>query len=137
MKIGLAWYNNYYKEEWPFFIMKIDYEMRLSENPFCKIRNGEQVVEGRLFDLKRRKFEVGNLIRFYLRPKEEEFFDVRIVELRKYDSFREMFLDLGFRVFGREVDCEVDDFVLAYRKYYSEEKEREFGVLGIELEVIE
>jgi len=116
--------------------MKIDYEMRLNENPFCKIRSGEQVFEGRLFDLKRRRVVVGNVIRFYLLSEEQKFFDVRVVELRKYDSFREMFLDLGPGVFGREDCCGVDDFVLAYRKYYSEEREVEFGVLGIGLEVI-
>jgi len=111
--------------------------MRLNENPFRGIKSGEQVFEGRLNDLKRRKLEVGNIIRFYLRPKDEEFFDAKIVDLRKHDSFREMFLDLGGDVFGFEVGCNVENFVRCYRKYYSTEDEREFGVLGIGLEVID
>jgi len=116
--------------------MKIDYEMRLHENPFYKIKSGKQKIEGRLFDLKRQKFKVGNVIRVYLRPEEKEFFDIRIVELKRYGSFRDMFLDLGPIVFWREEDCRVEDFILAYRKYYSEEAERELGVLGIRVEVL-
>ncbi|MFH0808106.1 MAG: ASCH domain-containing protein [archaeon] len=116
--------------------MKVDFEMRLNENPFFKIRNGEQIFEGRLNDSKRRRLEVGKFIRFYLRPKEKEFFDVRVVELRKYNSFKEMFEDLGAGVFGCDEDYLVEDFVLAYRKYYSEEMEKKFGVLGIRVEVV-
>jgi ASC-1-like (ASCH) protein len=116
--------------------MKIDFEMRLNENPFCKVRSGEQKFEGRLNDLKRQKFRVGDVARFYLSSDEMDFFDTKIVELRKYNSFGEMFLDLGGEVFGCDESYKVEDFILAYRKYYSEEKEREFGVLGIGVEVL-
>lgn len=116
--------------------MEVDYEMRLDRNPFFKIKSGEQIFEGRLFDDKRRLFETGKCIRFFLRPKEKEFFDVRIFELKKYNSFREMFFDLGGGVFGRLEDYGVEDFVASYRKHYSEKKEKEFGVLGIRMEVL-
>ena len=115
--------------------MKIDFEMSLFDGGFYGIKSGKQTVEGRVFDLKRQSVEVDNIIRFYHLPERKEFFDVLVVEVLKYDSFREMFEALGGGVFGCDDDCLVEDFVGAYRKYYSEEKEKEFGVLGIRIEV--
>ena len=116
--------------------MEFDYEMRLHGLPFNNILNGKQKIEGRLNDEKRKGLKEGNIIRFYKRPDFNEFFDAKITELKKYDSFENMFRDLGPEIFGCDSGYTLDDFVKAYRKYYSESDEKKFGVLGIGLKVL-
>lgn len=116
--------------------MEFDYEMRLNSGAFFAIEDKVKTFEGRLNDSKRQEIKVGEVIRFYLRPEKKHFFDARVSELKRYDFFSEMYLDLGAEVFGFDESCSLEDFVSAYRSYYSLEDEREFGVLGIGLEVL-
>ena len=127
--------NNYYKEWMLVFCMKIDWEMHLNERNFFKIKRGEKIFEARLFDEKRSMIKVGDVIRFHLRDA-GDFFDAGVVGLNKYDSFAEMFFDLGPEVFGCSNDYCEENFVFNCRKFYSEEDEKRFGVLGIRLEVL-
>jgi ASC-1-like (ASCH) protein len=116
--------------------MKINCEMRLNDAPFDKTKSGEKVVEGRLFDEKRRLLKVGDVIRFYRRFGRNEFVDVRVVGLLRYDSFSDMFLDLGAEIFGCVPGYAVENLVRAYRKYYSEEEDKRLGALGIKFELV-
>ncbi len=114
----------------------INHEMGLFDSGFFGIKSGKQTVEGRLNDLKRSGVQEGDVVRFYRLPEKNEFVDVKVVEILKYDSFRDMFMGLGSDVFGCEDDYLLRDFVRDYREYYPEEKEKELGVLGIRLEVL-
>lgn len=110
--------------------------MRLHDGPFDNVRTGRQKVEGRLLDEKRKSIERGNIIRFVRRSNERDFFDAKVIGLNCYESFANMFLDLGPEVFGCDSNYTLDNFVLAYRKYYSAEDEKKYGVVAIKLEVV-
>ena len=116
--------------------MRIDCEMRLRDFPFDRIESGEKIVEIRLFDVKRQKLKVGDVVRFLKRSNVKDFVDTRIVGLFRFDSFGELFGEFGGDRYCKDVEYDVEDFVRGCRKYYSKEKELEFGVLAIKIEVI-
>ena len=60
---------------------------------------------------------------------------LRVVKVTKYKSFREMIEANGLENVLPGV-LTVDDGEEVYRKWYSKKLEDEFGVVGIEIEVI-
>ena len=116
--------------------MGTDCGMWLRDSFFYKTESGEKIVEVRLFDVKRQKLKVGNVIRFLKMSDAKDFVDTRIVGLFRFDSFGELFGKFGGNYYGKDVEYDVEDFIRGCRKYYSKEKELEFGVLAIKIEVI-
>jgi ASC-1-like (ASCH) protein len=116
--------------------MDYNHDMRLGDDAFNAIRFGDKVFESRLFDNKRSKFKVGDVVRCFLRTSENIFVDIKIIELKRYASFGEMFSELGADVFGFNDIDDPDSFVFYHRKYYTEKKEKKFGVLAIKMEVV-
>lgn len=104
--------------------------MNLYPEPFELIKAGSKKVEMRLFDEKRRKLSVGDLIVFANTKTKEELI-AEIVELKQFDSFGSLYMnykktDIGYK------DDEVanpDDML----SYYSIEDIRKYGVVGIEI----
>lgn len=106
-------------------------EMRLLPEFFSLIERGEKTVEARLYDEKRRPIAVGDELVF--RCGEKSLTAVAVA-LHRADSFEELFAreDL-LRAAGRYT--ERAEAVAVMRKFYSEEEERKYGVVGIELKV--
>ncbi|MBQ0125736.1 MAG: hypothetical protein KBS59_05360, partial [Clostridiales bacterium] len=60
----------------------------------------------------------------------------KAVDLYRANSFMELFGMASPRDFGCESDCGEEDFVRGMREYYTEDKEKEYGVLGIKIKLI-
>jgi ASC-1-like (ASCH) protein len=116
--------------------MNFEHKMRLNDVPFYGIKSGKQTIEGRLLDNKRSLIKIGDIIRFQRRIFNEDFFDAKVIDISKYSSFKKMFLELGPKPFDISSKSSVEDFVSAYRKFYSEKEENNLGVVGIHIEVL-
>lgn len=106
--------------------------MNLNSEPFELIKNGSKTIELRLNDEKRRLLNVGDEILFTNRDTNEKLL-TDIIELHKYDSFKSLYknfdkISLGYR------EDEISD-PSDMNKYYSEEDEEKYGVVGIELKL--
>ena len=108
--------------------------MHLSAEPFTWIKEGKKVVEVRLYDEKRRKVELGDVIIFKKLNSKEEI-KVRVKGLLRFQSFRDLFLFVPKEYLANEY-LSLSEQIERMRKYYSEEKERKYGVLAIWFEVI-
>ena len=64
----------------------IVHELRLHDEPFNKIKSGSKTIEMRLYDEKRQKIKVGDTIRFLKEPELEESFEVKVVDLLRYNK---------------------------------------------------
>lgn len=100
---------------------------------FEKIRLGMKTVEARLYDPKRREIEVGDIVICRKRGDSYECLRVEVTELIVKPSFAELLdtvhhHDFGFP--GKEYG------MVAVRQYYSEEDEREHGVVGIRIRLL-
>ena len=106
------------------------HKMKLNESPFERIKNGTKTIEFRLFDEKRQKIKVGDQIEFSKLPDLQEKLLVDVLEIYRDDTFENLFRKL----FNDEK--EIERRVESIRQYYSQEKEKEYGVIGIKIDVI-
>ena len=99
------------------------FDMKLDHDSFNEIAEGRKSLEFRLNDEKRQKIRVGDLIFFHRADNEYDVLKCKVKALYHADSFKKLFEELC-------VDKNHEDM----RKYYSTDKEKEYGVLGIEIE---
>lgn len=109
--------------------------MKLQEKPFELIRCGRKIYELRLYDEKRRQIKAGDSIEFTCESSGEKL-TVRVVGLLRFCSFDELYKSLPL------ADCGYADSEIPQaspkdmEKYYSPEKQAEYGVLAIRIERI-
>ena len=144
--------NNYYEKFGAIFVKKISdeekiykfelqrkemsknmlHKMKLNQEPFEKIKNGTKTVEFRLYDEKRRTVQIGDEIEFSKLPELQEKLLVKVIDLYKEESFAKLFK----KVFAGGDENEVRKKAESMYKFYTPETEKEYGVVGIKIEVI-
>ena len=105
--------------------------MHLHKNPFEKISSNTQKIESRVYDPKRRKVRVGDIICFLSREDEKVFFERKVVGLLIFDCFENLFSLFAPEYFG---GYSISD-LLQVRKYFSEVEEKKYGVVGMVLNI--
>lgn len=108
------------------------HEMNLNHLPFTKIKSGEKTVELRLYDEKRRKISVGDSIIFTDATDGEKIVK-QVIALHIYASFELLYGELPLDKCGYGAQEAPTASHLDMRAYYTEEQEKKFGVVGIEL----
>lgn len=105
------------------------HKMKLKESPFERIKNGTKTVEFRLYDEKRRKIKIGDKIEFSKLPDLQEKITVEVLDLYHEKSFKELFKKL----FSDKK--EIEEKTERMYEFYSQEKQDEYGVLGIRIKI--
>ena len=99
------------------------HQMKLNNKPFNMIKNGRKNIELRLYDEKRRKLNIGDEI-IFRNLKDGETISVTILALHKYESFAELYIGYEDNEFANPEDM---------NEYYTPEKQKQYGVVGIEI----
>lgn len=105
------------------------YQMKLNKSPFERIKNGTKTIEFRLYDEKRQQIKIGDKIEFSKLPDLQEKLLVDVVDLHREDTFENLFKKLY------SDEEEIKRKTKAMYEYYSPEKEKEYGVLGIKVKI--
>lgn len=109
--------------------------MKLQESPFRKIQKGLKTIELRLNDEKRHKVQVDDQIEFTNLEDRREKLLTRVLALHRFDSFAEMFATLPAEAMGysegqtpkaEDMEC-----------YYAKEEQELYGVIGIEIALVD
>lgn len=108
------------------------HEMSLRPGPFAKIADGSKHYELRLLDEKRRLIAVGDTITFTC-TADERCVTVRVVSLRSFASFADLYAALPLTECGYTPDNVASADPRDMEKYYPPEKQAQFGVLAIEV----
>ena len=103
--------------------------MKLKESPFERIKNGTKTIEFRLYDEKRKQIKIGDKIEFSKLPDLEEKLTVKVLDLYREETFYKLFKKL----FTDEE--EIERKTKAMYDFYSQEKQDEYGVLGIKIKI--
>ena len=111
------------------------HNMKLQPKYYDFIINGTKRIEIRLNDEKRRLIKVGDIIEFKKEPELNESFKVKVTDLIKYNSFKEMFNDFDTSLLASK-DTTKEELLNTLEKFYPEEKQREYGVLCIKFELL-
>lgn len=105
------------------------HKMKLNESPFERIKNGTKTIEFRLYDEKRQQIKVGDKIEFSKLPDLQEKLLVEVIELYRGNTFENLFKKLNID------EDEIKRKTKSMKQYYSHEKEKEYGVLGIKIKI--
>lgn len=106
--------------------------MGLSKVPFEKVERGEKVIESRLYDEKRQQINVGDSLIFMCDNNSERSIKAKVKDLYKYKTFEELFSAFPPELFG---GLSKEALIEEIRSFYSVEKEQQYGVVGIRIEI--
>lgn len=109
------------------------HKMRLHNSPFELIKNGTKTIEMRLNDEKRQLISIGDTIEFENRITKEIIL-TEVTDLHKYNNFEELYpnfnkISLGYK--KDEIASPKD-----MEQYYTKEEQNKYGVIGIEVKLL-
>ena len=107
--------------------------IHLDDKYFTLIKNCTKTIELRLYDEKRRKLNIGDIIDFENR-KTLEHIKVKIVELHLFSNFEELYKHLDKSSMGY-MENEKASY-LDMEQFYSREEQKKYGVVGIEFKLL-
>ena len=113
----------------------MEHHMGLYDKPFHSMKLGRKTVEVRLNDEKRRKLKIGDTIVFTRVPNNNETLTAEILELRHYQTFKEMYESIPAKEFDTEGDS-IDEMVEQTYDIYTFEQEQKWGTLAITVKMI-
>ena len=113
------------------------HNMSLNPQPFEKIRCGKKTIELRLLDEKRRLICPGDKICFTNAESGEEKLVVKVLALHKFRSFAELYSTLPLEKCGYSQEEVAAADPRDMDLYYSAEKQEKYGVVGIEIEIVD
>lgn len=112
------------------------YQMKLQPEPFEKIASGQKTIELRLNDEKRRKLCINDVIEFRNVQDESRTIRTRITALHHFPSFDALYAALPLEKCGYEPDEIAHASARDMDRYYPQEEQHHWGVLGIELQLL-
>lgn len=115
---------------------KMIHEMSLEEEPFEKIKKGEQTIEVRVYDEKRKRVKVGDTIVFSKRPDRKLKFSALVTGLSIFASFRGLFEAFEPSKFGFSGSMTPEEKIVRMRRFYSQQEEKANGVVGIHIKAL-
>lgn len=107
--------------------------MNLNPQPFAMIADGQKTYELRLDDEKRRQIRVGDEIVFTNTAAPERTLRVRVVALHRFADFAALYAALPLDQCGYRAEELATASPSDMEAYYTPEKQRQYGVLGIEI----
>ena len=105
------------------------HEMKLQSTYYDFIKYGTKRIELRLFDEKRSLLKISDKIKFL-----KEIFEAKVIGLLRYDSFSNLFKDFDISILA-DKSMTKDELLDVLQEFYTEEKQKEYGVLGIRIEI--
>ena len=109
------------------------HEMNLQPKYYDFIKDGTKRIELRLYDKKRQKIKLGDEIEFS--KSETEKFKAKVAGLIRYQSFEDLFKDFPIEILADKTVTK-DELLNALSKFYTKEKQQEFGIVGIRIKII-
>lgn len=107
--------------------------MNLQPKYFDFIKDGTKRIELRLYDEKRQSIQLGDIIEFA--KSENEKFKAEVIGLLRYNSFADLFEDFDISILA-DASMTKQELLEVLGEFYSEEKQAEFGVIGIRIKLI-
>ena len=107
--------------------------MNLQPKYYDFIKDGTERIELRLYDEKRQSIQIGDIIEFA--KSDDEKFKTEVVGLLRYKSFADLFEDFDISILA-DISMTKQELLEVLGKFYSEEKQAEFGVIGIRIKLI-
>ena len=112
------------------------HHMNLNPQPFSLIASGHKTIELRLLDEKRQLISVGDTLIFTNSQDGNSTLSCTVKKLHIFDSFSELYDSLPLDKCGYSPDELFDASPADMEEYYPIEKQKLYGVVGIEIELV-
>lgn len=109
------------------------FEMHLTHSAFKAMQEGNKNIEIRLYDEKRRELKKDDIISF-LDIITENVINTRVISINIFSSFKILYERYPKKSLGY-AESETADYSDMF-EYYSENDEKKYGVVAIEIEVM-
>lgn len=109
--------------------------MNLSPEPFRLIADGIKTIELRLNDEKRQLLSEGDTIVF-ANTQNGQKLNALVIKLTRFSSFAELYRELPLEKCGYTAQNIASASPGDMDEYYTKERQAQYGVLGIEIKVI-
>lgn len=110
-------------------------KIKLQPQYYNYILYGTKRIEIRLYDEKRQQIKIGDTIIFLKEPDLNESFKAKVTGLLRYNSFEDMFKDFDTSILS-DKSMTKKDLINVLEQFYTKEKQKQYGVLGIRIELI-
>lgn len=110
------------------------FSMSLRPEYYEMVVSGEKDIELRLYDEKRRKMNNGDIVLIYNASNRSDYIQAKITRLHIAKSFAELNTKISM---PRTGFASLGALMSAISKFYDAEMESKYGIVGIELKVIE
>lgn len=114
----------------PDMDISIVHKMHIKDIYFDKIKNGSKTTEFRLYDDKRKMIRINDTIEFTKISDLEEKLYVKVEDLYKFPTFKELFIFLAYD------EEEINDRVNEMYEIYTSLEEKKHGVVGIKINLL-
>ncbi len=111
--------------------------MKLNPAPFEMIKAGRKTIELRLNDEKRQKINIGDTIVFTNIENDSNKLYTRVIDIHRFSSFEKLYENLPLDECGYSEDEVPTAKASDMDFYYSKEKQEKYGVLGVEITVVD
>lgn len=108
--------------------------MNLASEPFRLIESGQKTVEVRLYDEKRQTIKRDDKIVFSFCEYVDNIITARVIGLKRFNTFIELMQSDLFERTG--CNGTPEQAAQSMYKYYTHEQEKKYGVLAIEIELL-
>jgi len=108
--------------------------MHLNHQPFLAIVNGTKKIEVRLNDEKRSQLKVNEIVNF-TDLETGRVVKTRVLDLEKFDTFKELFSKYSGAVIGSPENESVTELDSENMTIYSREQENKYGALAIKIKL--
>lgn len=108
------------------------HNMKLNPKPFEMIKRGIKTIELRLLDEKRRKIKPGDVI-IFTNTEDGRTIRTTVLKLHVFDTFQQLYDTLPLLKCGYTSKDVASASASDMMEYYSEEEQRKYGVVGIEI----
>ncbi len=113
----------------------MEHKIKLQPQYYNYILYGTKRIEIRLYDEKRQQIKIGDTIIFLKEPDLNESFKAKVTGLLRYNSFEDMFIDFDTSILS-DKSMTKKDLINVLEQFYTKEKQKQYGVLGIRIELI-
>ena len=106
--------------------------MRVQEKYFNLLKSGRKTIELRLFDEKRQKIKIGDVIEFSNASNAKDTFFAQVIDLHKAPDFKSLCSKISIQQAGF---LSQDELLKTLEEFYPPQRQKEFGVIGIEIQI--
>ncbi len=112
-----------------------NFDMKLKKDYYNYIISGTKRIEVRLYDEKRQKIKINDIITFHLFDDYNKSFKVKVVKLSHYKTIQDLINDNKMENLISN-DITPEEFIKIFNSIYSLEEQEKYGILGISFKII-